>query len=315
MKMLSAIRFGDAVIFLNEQGRPLDAALHHCAFSEGDAGAGAELLARFQNEDGGYGHGLEPDAVVPVSSVLDTTHALQIAERLHLSADHPQVGKAMAYLRTTYDDRCGGWPIRPYASAKTVCAPWWKSENQQSWQTKMQEGRLNPTAEVLGYFLRYGVAQDRGLIEKVVANVGRWIEQAKEPLKNHELLCLARLTRAPKLSDELREAWVSRISWDVADRVETDPACWDRYGLKPWWIAETPGDARLRGLEPGLIEAMLDHEIGRQEPGGGWPPFWDWAGLHPEAWPAARLAWKSVLTEQMLRVLRGFRRLPGERPS
>lgn len=310
MKKSSAERVEAAAGFLASAGRPLDHALFRCEFLDGEVEAVWRELSAYQNPDGGFAHSLEPDAVVAESSVLDTTHALQVMRRVGVAAGHPILHAAMDYLRKAYDEQLGGWPIRPFASAQTPCAPWWKSADESEWLEKMKAGRLNPTAEVLGYFLDYGHPTDRGLIESVSAAVARWIDEADEPLESHELLCLARLTRAAGLSEGRREAWVGRVGRDVAAAVNPDPTSWDGYGLKPWWIAETPGDAMLGELEPGLVEAMLDHEMDRQEDDGGWPPFWDWGGLHAEAWTDARRAWKSVLTEQMLRVLRNHGRLP-----
>ncbi|MEM6854162.1 MAG: hypothetical protein AAF593_07115 [Planctomycetota bacterium] len=310
MKTLSAERYQAAVDYLAREGRPLDHALFRYMARRESRDAVIHELAEFQNADGGFGHSLEPDAVVAESSVLDTTHALQVLRRIKAEPSVAVVVAAMDYLRQTYDASLPGWPIRPFASAETPCAPWWKSADESAWRTSMEKGRLNPTAEVLGYFLEYDQPADAGLIEQVTAAVGRWIDDTDAPLESHELLCLARLVRSPGLSETQREAWAARIRRDVASVVNADPGSWDSYGLKPWWIAETPGDPMLGGLEPGLAVAMLDHEIGRQEAGGGWPPFWDWGGLHPEAWAEARRAWTSVLTEQMLRVLRAHGRLP-----
>ena len=168
---------------------------------------------------------------------------------------------------------------------------------------------LNPCAEVLGYLIEYGEDADAPLVDTVSRGVARAVDGTAEALEIHDLLCLTRLTRTPGLDDGWRHRLTERITRDVAAQVNPDPTTWDGYGLKPWAVAEHPDDPLLGGLEPGLIDAMLDHELGRQEDDGGWPPFWDWGGLHPEAWPAARHAWKSILTEQMLRVLRAFGRL------
>ncbi|MEM7625681.1 MAG: hypothetical protein AAF333_08635 [Planctomycetota bacterium] len=309
MQILSSTRRAAAVTFLREQGRPLDYALYRFEFESGDLGAVLDELAAYRNDDGGYGHALEPDAVVSASSVLDTTHALQVLRRIRATRDEPQVRDAMRFLRESFNREHGVWPIRPFASAGVVCAPWWKAEDAAQWAARMAEGRLNPTAEVLGYLIEYAADADAARADEVAGRVRRWVDEAASPMDGHDLLCLARLTRTAGIDEQWRDELVARVRGDVALRIEEDPAKWDGYGLKPWWIGETPDDSVLGGVEPALVEAMLDHEIGRQEDDGGWPPFWDWGGLHPEAWPAARQAWKSVLTEHMLRVLRDFGRL------
>lgn len=311
MQKLSMMRYADAVKFLDAHGRPLERALHRFAFHDGGAGPVVRALAAYQNDDGGFGHSLEPDANAAESSVLDTTHGLQVMRRLGVSTDTPILAAAMDFLRRAYDGTLGGWPIRPFISTETISAPWWKYESFERWREQVQAGRLNPTAEVLGYFLDHGQPGDRALIDAVTGQVSRWIGETDGPLENHELLCLARLTRTAKLNEGLRRDWRDRVRRDVAATVNPDPASWGGYGLRPWWVTQTPGDALLGDLQPGLADAMLDDAAARQEDDGGWPPFWDWGGRHGEAWPAARRAWKSVLTEQMLRVLRHHGRFPG----
>ena len=280
--------------------------MHSHEFSGGSAEAVLDSLAAYQFDDGGYGRSLEPDAVLDASSVLDTTCALQVHRRLSVPADHPQVSAALEYLRRKQDAATGLWLIRPIVPPDSICAPWWKGQDRGE---ELAGGKLNPRAEILGYLIDYGNDGDRERIDSVSRQLVSEVAGGTESLQMHGLLCVARLTRARKLDDDWRVRLIERVQRDVPSCVERDPEKWDGYGLKPWWITERPDDPLLGGLEPGLVDAMLDHEIGRQEADGGWPPFWDWGGLHPEAWSEARLAWKSILTEQMLRVLRNFGRL------
>ena len=309
MKTLKPSQYDLAVAFLNEKGRPLERALHAHAFSDGSTGAVLTCVKAFQLKDSGYGRSLEPDAILDVSTVLDTTLAFQVFRRLAVPGDHPQIRAALGYLRATYDPASGVWPIKPVAAPDLIGAPWWKAGGVDALIKGFGGCVLNPRAEVLGYLIEFGESSDQPLIDEVSRSVRETIEGQAEPLDMHNLLCVARLSQTAGLDDAWRETLIDRVRRDVAATVEPDATKWDGYGLKPWWIAEQPDDPRLGDLEPGLVDAMLDHEIGRQEEDGGWPPLWDWGGLHPEHWPTARLAWKSVLTEQMLRVLRNFGRL------
>lgn len=47
--------------FLYRSARPLDIARFQCHFKNGGKGAVLAALAADQNEDGGFGHALEPD--------------------------------------------------------------------------------------------------------------------------------------------------------------------------------------------------------------------------------------------------------------
>ena len=65
MKLLSADSFDRARTFVMEQGREMDRRLLSFHFDDGPRAAVLEELANYQNEDGGFGRGLEPDVQMP----------------------------------------------------------------------------------------------------------------------------------------------------------------------------------------------------------------------------------------------------------
>lgn len=64
--------------------RPLDLARWKYHFEDGDLPAVLEALAAYQNEDGGFGHALEPDAWNPHSSPIQTATAVERLLEVHL---------------------------------------------------------------------------------------------------------------------------------------------------------------------------------------------------------------------------------------
>ena len=75
MKNLSQAAFRRAKTFVMEQGRDLDRALLAFHFEDGTADDVLTALAAYQNDDGGFGHGLEPDLRTQASSAIATTVA------------------------------------------------------------------------------------------------------------------------------------------------------------------------------------------------------------------------------------------------
>jgi len=71
--------------FMRSKARPLERACH--AFHFGNAGRDPVLnaLATYQNADGGFGRGLEPDLTLPDSSALCTTRARASGRRRRFS--------------------------------------------------------------------------------------------------------------------------------------------------------------------------------------------------------------------------------------
>ena len=87
-----------ARVFVNSQARPLEQALYAFHFQGGEADAVLAALSSFQNADGGFGNGLEPDVQLANSSAIVTTVGLQHLRDLKAGADNLPVQQAMAYL-------------------------------------------------------------------------------------------------------------------------------------------------------------------------------------------------------------------------
>src|SRR5438445_13635990 len=94
---LSKERLEAARTFMKAEARPLDLALWRLAFEGGDGAAAVAALAPFQNTDGGFGHGLEPDLATPASSGIATSVGLRHLRRARASADHHVVRAAVGW--------------------------------------------------------------------------------------------------------------------------------------------------------------------------------------------------------------------------
>src|SRR5688500_15763314 len=103
MQMLSDSAYRKAVAFLKDQARPLERVLHSYHFEKGSSEQPLKELSLFQNEDGGFGHCLEPDIQLGDSSVIATTVAFQHLREIGVPDDHPLVVKGYHYLRDTYN--------------------------------------------------------------------------------------------------------------------------------------------------------------------------------------------------------------------
>ena len=143
MKELTQAAFQRAMAFVREQGRDLDRSLLTYYFEGGSAANVLAALAAYQNDDGGFGHGLEPDLRTAASSVIATTVAFQTFRSLQVPADHPLVRQGIAYLLERYDESRQVWPIIPPEVEDAPHAPWWDYAEQRSgiwrvsWSTRV----------------------------------------------------------------------------------------------------------------------------------------------------------------------------------
>ena len=295
--------FEKARSFMMEQARPLEQALFTYHFEDGDAADVLAELARYQNEDGGFGHALEPDFRYAGSSVLATSVALQTLRQLEVAADEPLVRGAMRYLRETLDETRPSWYLISEFPDDVPSAPWW-----HGYAGRAPDGFLpNPTAEITGYLWEYPALAPEDVRLRLTEASLAWLEQAEE-LDMFMLPCYLRLYLTEALPPEVKERLEEKLRELLATAVVTDPAAWDEYVFMPIHAADSP-DSPFADMFAGFIQANLDYLVQTQADDGSWPPPWSWGDFFPDTWAQARREWAGILTLRNLRVLRNFGQL------
>ena len=214
---LSRDRLEAARDFMAEQARPLDLALWRHALEGGPAEAIIETLAPFQNPDGGFGHGLEPDLATPASTAIATSVGLRHLRRAEVRPDHPMVAAAMTWLQGAVTD--GVFPIIGPQVDQAPHAPWWSWSDDlaASWN----DFRWNPTAEILAalYVFRGGVPVR--LIEAVEARMRRSIAETDVIAGAYDLRCAVILAETAAAPTDLRQPLTELLVRSIAAH---DPA-------------------------------------------------------------------------------------------
>ena len=303
---LAAEKRARAQAFIDTHARPLERAVYAFHFAGGSAEEVLRELGAFQNDDGGFGHGLEPDLQTPQSSVLATTVALQTVRAVNAPAGHPLVRRALSYLVAAHDDEHGYWPIIPADVDDAPHAPWWQSGAAAPEHAARYV--FNPGAEVVGYLWTYGRQMALDTRQQLLAQVLAALAARGGEVEMHELLCLLRLLETPELPDDVRLHLLALLRPVVARTVVTDPAGWRGYGLQPLDVATTPASPFAAAMGDALDLNLL-FRMAQQDDEGAWRPAWSWGDSYVDAWPAARQAWSGVLTVNTLRTLAAFDRL------
>ena len=307
MKRLSSDAFERALTFVNERGRSIDRALAAHHFGDAPSSAVREVLTEYQNDDRGFGHGLEPDFLLPDSSPMATSIALQILQELAVGTEEPLVGDALRYLVDARDSSLDAWPFTLPSVNDWPHAPWWHYDADQP--PKASDIALNPGAEIVGYFVRWRAAAPPS------TPVEAWLEQTAqeilsgEKVEPHQLLCCIRLAESPGLDAKTLSSITARIERGASGAVETDPAKWDDYCIKPLTAAPRP-DSLLAPALSQAIELQIDYELERQSEDGSWAPHWNWYGNYPEDWERVQPAIAANITLTTLCALYAWDRLP-----
>lgn len=270
--------------FLYATARVLEQRLFETLFEHAPATGVVDALRAYRNDDGGFGHGLEPDTRAPGSQPVNAWFAFDTLAAARAPADD-LVLPACDWLSTL------GVPV-------PILLPSIRGYPQAAHWREIEEfppelfGTIGPTAALHALEVEHP-----------------WRDAATE-------WCLAELARDPS-DDAHTIAWalqllehvgddelVERVTgalpgarWFVAD--PDDPS----YGLTPLRFAPSP-ESRWRGLfDDATIEAHLDRLAAKQLDDGGWEITWE-----PPS-EASRLEWRAIHTLANLRVLRAYGRL------
>lgn len=309
MKQLSREAFARARRFIITQGRPLERALFRYRF-EGAAVEGVlDELARFQNEDGGFGRALEPDSRTASSSALATGIGLRMLRELECPADHPMVRKAVAYLRTTYNAEVPGWQAVSPDTNSSPHAPWWHDENGSLAQ--LFDGfRIIPRALIIGSLHHFSTLVPPGWLDEVTEETVRYIEVVEVLGEGggSDLQYAISLAEAKNLPQHYAKRLEARIREVVPTVVARDSTQWDSYCITPLRIVASPQSLGADLIQDEL-QRHLDYQITRQTREGAWAPVWSWGGTYPDVWSKVELEWRGHLTLEALTQLNAFARI------
>ena len=280
--------------FLLRQGRLLERRLFATCFQGAPAAGVIDALRGYLNDDGGFGHGLEPDKRCPASLPIDVEVALDAMAAAH-AVDLTLVHNACDYLAKVATDVEGGAAV-PLAFPVIEAYP--KAEHWSEWT---YEPGLNPTAGIVGVLYELGV--EHPWIPVAARFCWDRLDRSDLPTDAHslrEVLLFLENTperdRAGKTAARVREALVDASYF----RLDPDDTS---YGLSPLSVAPS-ADSRWRSLfTEDVIQAHLDRMQRDQQADGGWPIEWE-----PPS-EAAVHEWRGVVTVRSLRTLVSYGRL------
>jgi hypothetical protein len=280
--------FDAAAGFLAARGRVLDRRVFQRLFGGGAAGPVRDAVAAYRNDDGGFGHALEPDLRTAASQPAATEMALRVMD-LADAWDEALVAGALDWL-VTVAPAGGGAAFAAPSLSEGPHAPWW---------TAQQENVASPiqTGQIAGLLYARGAAHPwLGPATEVMWSL---IDGLAEPGPYEMFGVLSFLERVP---DRARAAAAfDRVGPLLLSRglVALDPeAAGETEAHSPLDFAPLPGSIGRPLFDPAVIEAHLDRLAAGQRDDGGWTFNWP-------AWsPAAESDWRGFLTVDALRLLR-----------
>ncbi|MFE3327241.1 hypothetical protein [Streptomyces sp. NPDC059176] len=268
-------------------------------------GAGADpveaALTAYLNEDGGYGHALEPDLRGPVSQPLHTVHALRVLDSIGRCGGL-RVERLCRYL-TAVATRDGALPAVHPSQRGYPAAPFIPVV-------------ADPPSELLTTGPVVGLLHRNQVWHAWLFRATDFCWATVEALdKSHPYEVEAAVAFLDGVPDRARaEAASDRLGRLVREQrlVVLDPGRLDAYPVAdgyapgehhfPHDYARVPDSLARRWFTDEEMERSLNHLAEQQQDDGGWPVRWrQWA-------PGTALEARPIVTVEALRTLRAHGR-------
>ncbi|WP_036688198.1 hypothetical protein [Paucisalibacillus globulus] len=295
--------------FLDNYCRELEIAQFEFFFGNGSKENVMEKLKKFQNADGGFGHGLEPDFWLPTSSPMATWAAGQILMELDVDKDVLMVKKMISYLVDTYDEESGKWASVLPEFNNYPHAPWWH------WEEGVQENwSFNPSIELAAFLIHWSDSESQAAkkgwrsIEKATVHLLNQTEMDNHEINNFQAFSKIIEAHSSSFEDKTGFSYeeVSKKIVDLAyECINKDVTSWDSgYVPLPLDFINNP-DSSLCTRLGSLVQRNFEFYIYQMSDKGVWDITWGW-GSYPEEFEKARIYWKGILAVERYKKFKAF---------
>lgn len=298
--------FQQAENFIYRNARPLDITRWKCLFENGSKEDVLTALAAYQNEDGGFGHALEPDFWNPNSSPVQTWVATEIIKEIGLEdKSHPIIQGILRYLSSGKDFDGHTWANVVASNNDYPHAPWWTFE-------PVEDASYNPTACLIGFVLKFA-EKSSGLFElaRNLAKEAYGYLKLHFPVESmHTVSCFVELYEYIKESatNEVLDMneYRALLSKQIRHVITYDTSKWlVNYVCKPsLFLSAKTSDFYAENKE------ICDYEcafiLNTQNADGTWNITWSWTD-YPEQWHISKNWWKSEGIIKNVRYMKAFR--------
>lgn len=295
--------------WIKRNARPLEAARWEYLFENGSKERVIYYLSAYQNDDGGFGNGIEPDFWLPSSSPMATWAAGQILMEIDVDPNEQIVQSMISYLMKTPQTEECMWPTVLPENNDYAHAPWWhwREDAQKNWM-------YNPSAELAAFLIAFSPDQSKVAelgwmsLEKAVNHLMESTEMDRHEINNYQTLI--------KLIKPYEKTLINRVGNSIGeiqekvknlinDCVDRDVANWSiGYKALPLDFISHPADPFYVGLE-NLVEQNILFYIEQMPDEGTWDISWEWVD-YPKEFAIARRYWKGILAVKRYSIFKAF---------
>ncbi len=300
--------FEKARNYIYRNATPLQLAKWKLIFENGSAEDVLTALSCYQNEDGGFGHGLEADCLNPNSSPIQTWAATEILGMMMFSdGNHPIVKGILKYLESgaDFDETKMQWLNTVPTNNDYPHAVWWEYDENGS------EFKYNPTAALAGFILIFADINS-SLYKKgcdIARSAAEWFF-ANSPLnEQHVVGCFAALFNMCNIAGKTdlfdMQLMGERLIASVKECVCCDSEKWGKEYLAVPADFVMSRESPFYAVCPEAAEKYCDFLLNSQEKDGSYPVPWQWYNDYKE-FEVSKVRWKCEIIIKNMLYLRNF---------
>lgn len=277
-------------------------------FENGSKDDVLEALSYYQNDDGGFGNGLEPDNWNPGSTPYTTLYAINLLSDIEfVDLGHPIYKGILEYLHSEKDLMDYGWRFSVPANDNYPHAPWW-SFNEEANLTES----IGITAELSIFVLKYA-EKDSTLYQKAILLVKNLVNHLMTGNSFGEMGIASYI----KLIEALKKMEFTgfdhtllqqRLSNLVKSSIEHDISKWQYYGVRPSNYIKSPQDI-FYNENKDIVEKELNYLVETLPHNDVWGITWTWFDnndKYPKEFAISENWWKANKAIEKMRFLRNF---------
>ena len=259
---LSEYQMNSIKQFIFQHGRLIERKYYQYFFEKGTKEECLAVLRAYQNPDGGFGNGIEPDILCPDSSGIGMETAFYYLDMLDLPEENIIDGAINWLLSTLNTD--GTLPHPPANMAAYPYQPWWSNPDNIR------------ILSILSYLQKWGVACDE-LNQKVKPYSD--VCSLPHPLTFYDYPIYLYLKYFPR--SEVHEIQWKQANVVLPELLEQEPLHYPLIG-RHWYMA-------LDNFSNGEINLQIQHWLDGLQADGGlkilykdlpwWRPIWTLDGL------------------------------------
>lgn len=305
MKRLSKALLNQINDYMSTEARPLEKAIFNYYFNDSTADNILSELAIYQNSDGGFGQGIEPDFKLLQSSAMATSIGLRHLCKIdNCERSQKMISRAIEYLENTFDSDRNGWYSVPSNDNNYPHASWWEFRHDMN-MTAIDYSWGNPTAELIGYLYKYkryiNNLDVNSLLDYAMINFNNYTEFNSE----HEIFCYIQMYNS--IDEKSSTQIIEKLKLAVSELVNINKSEWTNYVPTPLKFVDFDS-SNYFDIDDKYVDENLDYLIDCLERHGKIIPTWEW-DKYLDEWEIARREWMGILTLEALLSLLKFNRI------